>query len=433
MRTLPLRSTLCLFLIALAWIGCAPTEATLTTADYRERLPALEARAAERPRDADALRDLGEAYAQLQRFPEAQQALQRAYDLDRDDPKTLYYLGVAHEGAGEEADALFILGKYTAVSPDSPYRPLMEARHTWLRRAVARRELRALLVMEDDLADARATDAVAVFPFVYRGSDPRYQVLGRGLGEMLTTDLASVEGLQVVERVRLQALLEEIDMARGEAFDPRTAPRLGRLLQSGRVVGGSFDVMGDRLQTDVVLWAWKAEPDPTLSEHSADLAALFRLEKEIVFGVIDELGITLSPADRERIERIPTRDIQAFLAYSRGLREEDAGRFGAAAEQFGQAARLDPGFGAAAERAGEAQALSNAGGPISAALGAGRGASSSEPSGSMEDLVSTRLSSLNQSLGAYVVPSEETRAGEVPFEPPVIEPIPDPPPPPGGN
>ncbi|MEP0549007.1 MAG: tetratricopeptide repeat protein, partial [Rhodothermales bacterium] len=117
-----LRLTLCLLLLASALAGCAP-EAALTTADFRARLPELEARTLREPADAGALRDLGEAYAQLQRFDPARQALERAYALDADDPKTLYYLGVAHEGAGAEAEALFVLAQYERLSPDSPYRP----------------------------------------------------------------------------------------------------------------------------------------------------------------------------------------------------------------------------------------------------------------------------------------------------------------------
>ena len=430
-----LRSTLCL-LLTLLWVGCSH-ELARTPDDYRDRLPALEARAAERPGDADALRDLGEAYAQLQRFEPARQALQRAYDLDASDPKTLYYLGVAHEGAGAEADAVAVLSTYPQVSPDSPYRPLMEARHTALRRAIARREIRTMLTMEDGLATERAGDAIAVFPFVYRGTDPRFRPLGRGLGEMVTVDLATIGRLTVVERVRMQALLEELDLSQGDAFDPQTAPRLGRLVQSGRVVGGSFDVVDDNLRTDVVVWEWQDEPEPVLAEHAGDLSALFRLEKEMVFGLVRELGIELTPSERDRIERVPTRDIQAFLAFSRGLQEEDAGNFAAAAAQFGQAAALDPGFQAAATRAGEAQAMSSAGGSISAALGAGKTASSGEAKGSgaggSGDLVGSRLSNMNENLGAHIRPGEETRSGEVPFEEPVIEPIPDPPPPPSGG
>ncbi|MEP0546712.1 MAG: hypothetical protein ABJF88_07265, partial [Rhodothermales bacterium] len=138
----------------------------------------------------------------------------------------------------------------------------------------------------------------------------------------------------------------------------------------------------------------------------------------------------------DRIERVPTRDLQAFLAFSRGLQEEDAGDFAAAAAAFAQAAALDPGFELAATRAGEAAALSSAGGTVSAALGAGKAVRGGGPSGGPGgpggpgDLLGSRLSSLNESIGSHVVPTEETRSGEVPFAPPEVAPIPDPPPPP---
>jgi tetratricopeptide (TPR) repeat protein len=430
------------FLPLLVSPGCTP-ETALTPADYRALLPTLEADVRARPTDAEAFRDLGVAYAQLQRFERARDVLQRAYEIDGRDPETRYYLGVAHEGAGYAAEALHVLGQYESVSPDSPYRALMEARHTWLRRELARRELRTLLVMDDSLAAARATDAVAVFPFLYRGSDPRYEVIGRGLGEMLTVDLASTGRLEVVERVRLQALLNEVEISQGEAFNPQTAPRIGRLLQSGRVVGGSFDVMGERLQTDVVLWEWKTEPLPALSDHAADLDALFRLEKEIAFALLDELGVRLTPAERDRIERVPTRDLQAFLAFSRGLHEEDAGNFGAAAAQFQQAAQLDPGFDLATQRVEKAQALSATSGSVTAALGArakmpgagARGGAGGAAAGEMTTLMEMRLSDLTESIGMAGVPAVETAPEVVPLPPPApaIEPIPDPPPPPGGN
>ena len=51
----------------------------------------------------------------------------------------------------------------------------------------------------------------------------------------------------------------------------------------------------------------------------------------------------------------------------------------------------------------------------------------------MGDLLGSRLSNMNENLGAHVRPGEETRSAEVPFEEPVIEPIPDPPPPPSSG
>ena len=58
------------------------------------------------------------------------------------------------------------------------------------------------------------------------------------------------------------------------------------------------------------------------------------------------------------MEQRPTQNVQAFLAYSRGLEAEDRGDYTGAREAFGEAAGLDPSFRAAAQGASAASDLS---------------------------------------------------------------------------
>ena len=74
-----------------------------------------------------------------------------------------------------------------------------------------------------------------------------------------------------------------------------------------------------------------------------------------MFQLLDKLGITLTPAERVAISERPTRDLQAFLLYSKGLEAEDRGDFVAAAQAFQGAARIDPGFRAAGQQAATSQ------------------------------------------------------------------------------
>ena len=69
---------------------------------------------------------------------------------------------------------------------------------------------------------------VAVFPFLYRGSDPALEPLGRALSELLVTDLGQVKRLRVLERARVQVLLDEMDLAERGLVDSTTAARSGR-------------------------------------------------------------------------------------------------------------------------------------------------------------------------------------------------------------
>ena len=166
--------------------------------------------------------------------------------------------------------------------------------------------------------------------------------------------------------------------------------------------------------------------------RGAVLDELFRLQKEIVFGLIDQLGVEITDEERERIEEIPTRNLQAFLAYSRGLQEEDAGRFDAAAALYQQAAQLDPGFEQAADAAEAALAEAAVNGDVEAALAATREVAASGATPAATSLASARLGNLNQSLGGVVVPGSESRSPGA-ETPPVARTIPDPEPPPGNS
>jgi hypothetical protein len=72
------------------------------------------------------------------------------------------------------------------------------------------------------------------------------------------------------------------------------------------------------------------------------------------------MGVPLTPAESIAISERPTRDLQAFLLYSRGLEDQDRGAFGAAAANFRAASQRDPSFQAAAQQAQTSEAAQTA-------------------------------------------------------------------------
>src|SRR6476659_2878529 len=187
---------------------------------------------------------------------------------------------------------------------------------------------------------------VAVLPLRFSGSDSSLRPLERGFAELLTTDLSRSSKLTVVERARIQTLLDELALQRSGQTDASTNVRAGRLLRAGRVVQGSIlQVGGSELRVDAaVLDVPTTEVRGTTSGED-QLDQLFDLEKRIALGLFNQLGVTLTVAERNAIEQRPTRALAAFLAYSRGLTAEDDGRFDDAGRFYRDAIRLDPGFG----------------------------------------------------------------------------------------
>jgi hypothetical protein len=67
--------------------------------------------------------------------------------------------------------------------------------------------------------------------------------------------------------------------------------------------------------------------------------------------VIEDMGIELTPAEQEKIQRLPTQNLRAFLYYCTGLAQEDAGDYAQAARSYLRAAELDPEFSWAVQKA----------------------------------------------------------------------------------
>jgi hypothetical protein len=211
---------------------------------------------------------------------------------------------------------------------------------------------------------------LAVLPVtISAGGDSTFQPLSRGLAELMTSDLALVRTLRLLERVQIGALLDELKLGQSQRGDPNTAARVGRLLRAERMVQGVASITPDgpvRLTASVV------RGDGTVrsgAEANGTFKALLDLEKQLVFSLAAQLGIQLTEAERQRILRQGPRNLAAFLAYSQGLDALDRGDYRAAAAAFSASVRADPDFQAAQQQqqAAEAAPAVEAGGDVFAA------------------------------------------------------------------
>jgi hypothetical protein len=82
-----------------------------------------------------------------------------------------------------------------------------------------------------------------------------------------------------------------------------------------------------------------------------ELRRVMRLEKDLLFSILDAMGIEPTPELRRQLEDPATDNFLAFLAYGRGLLLEEEGRTGEALEAYREAVRNDPGFQAAQQQA----------------------------------------------------------------------------------
>lgn len=89
-------------------------------------------------------------------------------------------------------------------------------------------------------ADRRPTVAVLPFENGALKNNADYAPLSKGMAEMLITAMAGNPGVRVVERDRLQKLIDEQNLGAGDRVDKETAVRLGKLVGAHHMLTGSF-------------------------------------------------------------------------------------------------------------------------------------------------------------------------------------------------
>jgi TolB-like protein len=210
---------------------------------------------------------------------------------------------------------------------------------------------------EMDLLAVQSTserDAVlAVFDFDVNAMEQpeKMQALGPGLSQMLVTDLTGVPDLRVVERQKLQFVLDEIEHQQSGKVDPETAARAGKLIGAGVLMFGSILSGGEKMSIDVRLVRTETGEIIRAGRIEGETKKFYELQKDLAEMVVKELlpkegKVSLPPG----FGSPQTKSFEAALAYSEGIRLMDEGNLKEAYARFTAATALSPDFAAAKRR-----------------------------------------------------------------------------------
>jgi TolB-like protein len=378
-----------------------------------EQLPALEAERAQHPNDPSLLTRIGIGYFDAKNYPLALDALKGALAVEPTNYSATVYLGLTQEASGDLKGARQSFTSAQRLASTEDQRKELAGRMSLLTVEELRQSAREAIAQESVLSQQPPTsNTVAVFPFSYLGSNPELKPLERGLTYLVITDLSKVKSLTLLERTQVQSLVDEMGLTQSGAVDPATGARSGRLLRAQDVVQGALQDAGanDRLKLDANVVATLSTSVVATGSSANQLPQLFDMEKAVVFQLLQKLGIALSAAEQRAISERPTADMQAFLAFSRGLMAEDQGDYQAAASAYQSATSRDPNFRVAREKYGAVQQLSLGVGivpPVLAGLGA-RGGPASQAGVGPRGVVANRPTGpgdLLRSLVGGTVPS----------------------------
>lgn len=332
----------------------------LQNSSYQQALAYYEQALQDKPNDPLALRALGRVYYHLKDYEQADKFLKEARSRLPKDGTTILYLGMLAEARSDFAGATEMYQKFLATNAKSKMAPQIKGRLLYVQNEKLRKQVAEEIKAENSLAKETPSDnTIGVLPFIVpQEADETLRSLAQGMAATLWYDLSTVKELQVVERLQLKYLTDELEVTEKGFSSKDSGPRLGKLVKAKHLIKASLDSPAEEklsVQTGLINTGTSSY-NPAYSADD-DISKALRIQKEITLTILDSLGIKITGGERRALKKAPTGSYAAFLAFSRGIEQFDQGQYGKASEFFAQATKLDPSFDIARDYRDETRLL----------------------------------------------------------------------------
>jgi adenylate cyclase len=208
-----------------------------------------------------------------------------------------------HEHISKSMDATFEdLGDQSIKGLDHPvrsYRLIPKSQHDG---EVSDAKLREPLTLPDK-------PSIAVLPFQNMSNDPEQEFLADGMAEDIITALSRYRSLFVIARNSTFAY-------KGQSPDLRD---VSRELGVRYVLEGSIRKAGNRVRVTGQLIDGTNGSHIWAERYDRELNDIFELQDEITETIVAAIGPEIDQVERERAQRLPPDNLDAWESYQRGL------------------------------------------------------------------------------------------------------------------
>jgi TolB-like protein len=171
----------------------------------------------------------------------------------------------------------------------------------------------------------------------------RFNPMEKGFAELMISQLKESVSLKVVERERIQWLLDEIGLENDPGkFDANSAVRVGKLLGAHSVLLGSFIKFKDEIRLLARLVKVETGEIIATEQMSGDADEFFEVAEQLGAKLAKKIDVAVTEAQLDK--GTPTKSLEAIMAYSEGLVLLEKGNYREAFEKFQEALTLDPNY-----------------------------------------------------------------------------------------
>jgi TolB-like protein/Flp pilus assembly protein TadD len=181
--------------------------------------------------------------------------------------------------------------------------------------------------------------SIAVLPFENLSDEKENAYFADGIQDDVLTNLSKVGDLKVISRTSVMPY-------RGKASNVR---EIGKTLGVGAILEGSVRRIGNRVRVNVQLINADTDEHMWAEDYDRDLTDVFAIQTDLAQQIVRELQAKLSPMEKAQIERRPTQNGEAYLAFVQAhdlstRPDKFRGDIENAEQLFERATKLDPNF-----------------------------------------------------------------------------------------
>ena len=183
--------------------------------------------------------------------------------------------------------------------------------------------------------------AIAVLPFINDSHNDSTTYFMDGIMEEILTNLQTIKNLRVISRTSVEQYRNTT----------KPIPQIAKELGINYIVEGSGQKYGNTfiLNTQLIratgkeshLWAKSFE------QEIKEVKDIFNIKQQIAQAITSELEATVTPKEKKLIEKIPTKNLEAYKAYLKGRFYQfkfTANDLDTALHYFNLAKEIDPGY-----------------------------------------------------------------------------------------
>ncbi|MFH1686367.1 MAG: CsgG/HfaB family protein [bacterium] len=168
--------------------------------------------------------------------------------------------------------------------------------------------------------------------------------LGKGLADFFEHDFAKVSDVKVIERDKINFVLNELELQKSGAVDQSTAVQVGKILGAQFMIFGSITQLDDK-QTRMVVRVVSVETSEIVASADKEGKPEYsKMEKELVEELAEKMDIKLSDEDKSEIKEGGTESLDATSLYAKGIEYMDRYDYSRAYDFFKKAYEMDPLF-----------------------------------------------------------------------------------------